>query len=122
MWTRSDNKGQAVAMATTETGDGHVPHVALRGGSDAIDIRGRVAATLAVGTVVAQTPALAAGVYDVSATTDCYLAVAADASGVTMATGYQVYAGNVVPLVVGDQQRIGVIAAAAGTLRYHRVA
>ncbi|EPY01391.1 hypothetical protein [Magnetospirillum fulvum] len=89
---------------------------------DAIDIRGRPAATLAIGTVAAQTPALAAGVYDLSATIDCYLAVAADASGVTMATGYQLYAGNVVPIVVGEQQRIGVIAAAAGALRYHRVA
>lgn len=91
---------------------------------DAVDIAGRAQATLAVSGTAAQTAAaLAQGAYDVWCDgADVYIKVAETANDVTTSTGYVIKAGNVVPVWVPANNKLGAITAgAAATLCYHRV-
>lgn len=89
---------------------------------DAVDISGRAQVSVAISGTATQSAALSAGIYDLWATVDCYVKVAADANGVTTATGYLLRAGNTVPFVVPEQQKIGAITSgAAGSIAFHRV-
>ena len=90
--------------------------------TDAIDLEGRAQATLSISSTLAQTAALAAGVYDVWCDVDVYISVNKDNTGKTTATSYILKAGNVVPVMVRDQRKIGgITAAASGMLSYHRI-
>lgn len=86
-----------------------------------VDLEGRVAATLAVSAVAAQTAVLDEGVYDIWCTVDAYVKVATTANDVTTANGYLIRANNTVPVLVRTGSRIGAIAGGAGTLSYHMV-
>lgn len=89
---------------------------------DFLDLEERAAATLAVSAAAAQTATLDEGIYDIWCTVDVYIRIAPVATGVTVANGYLIRAGNSVPVLVRAGSRIGAIAAGAGTLSYHMVA
>lgn len=97
-----------------------LPRIEL--GAIAVILQGNSAAQLAVSGVAAQTGALGQGLYDLWCdTVDLNVKVNTTANDVTLLTGYKIYTGNVVRVVVGDGDKIGAIAAAAGTLNYHKV-
>lgn len=85
-------------------------------------IKGNSQGTLAISAVAAQTAALHRGVYDVWSDADCWIKVDTTANDVTTSTGYKLFAGNVVPLEIGEGDKIGAIAGAASNLHYHKVA
>lgn len=90
--------------------------------SDAIEIGGRPARTLAVTTSIANTGRLEKGVYDVSCTVDVAIATERDtpSPALTLDTGYTIYANNTIPVRVGEAQAIYAIAGGSGTLKYQR--
>jgi hypothetical protein len=92
--------------------------------SDSVDIRNAAQDSMAITTSAAQSNPLSdGGVYDVSATVDCFVKVAVTANDVTATSGYPLYGGNAVPFMIGAGERIGAITATgSGTLRWHRVA
>lgn len=91
--------------------------------ADFIDIENDAQGQVSTSTVGAQSAALAEGVYDVWATVDSYIKVAASASDVTTTTGYLLRANQTIPLWVSNGNKIGaVLASGTDTLRYHRVA
>ena len=87
----------------------------------AIVLQGNARIDLAVSTAAAQTAVLPSGVYDVWCGIDVYIKVDSTANDVTTANGYLLRANNTVPIVLGDGDRIGAIAGAAGTLSAHKV-
>lgn len=87
----------------------------------AIVLQGNARVDLAVSAAAAQTAALSGGIYDVWCGIDAYIKVDPVANDVTTANGYLLRANNTVPMVVGDGDKIGAIAGAAGTLSVHRV-
>ncbi len=94
-----------------------------------IIIEGSRAATLAVSGTGATTGALPRGTYDVWCDVDVWIRVDDTTLGspdrpqdVTTANGYKIFAGNVIPVEVGDARAIGAIAGGAGTLSYHKTA
>lgn len=92
--------------------------------SDFIDIRNEQQDSFSVSSTGAQSPALSnAGVYDVLCDVDCFIKVGPTANDVTTSTGYPIFAGNVVPVYVNANGKIGAITSgASGTLKYHKVA
>lgn len=85
-------------------------------------LQGRSQSSFAISATAAQSPVLSGGVFDVWADVDCWLKVGPDATtGLTSATGYALFANNVVSIDVRDGDRIGAIAGGAGTLRFHQV-
>jgi len=92
--------------------------------TDALSLSGNAALTLAISSTGVDVNSLAAGKYAVWTTTDCFIKVhATNASDVTAATGFPVYA-SATPLtiIVPDTYALGAITtAAAGTLSYHKV-
>lgn len=87
-----------------------------------IKLRDNSQAQLSVSGTASQTGVFASdGMYDVWADIDVYVKVAPTANDVTTSTGYLIRANNTVPVLVGDGDRIGAIAAGSGTLRYHKV-
>lgn len=97
---------------------------------NSVNIEGYRGASMAITAAATATPILNPGVYDVSATVDVYIRVAGTrnmdatetADQVTIANGYKIAAGNVVPVEVnGPGHQIGAIAVGAGTLYYHQV-
>lgn len=90
--------------------------------TDVIDIAGRAQATLSVSGTAAQTAALAQGVYDVWCSAEVFIKVGETANDVTTSTGYVIRSGNVVPVWVPANNKLGAITAGgAATLCYHRV-
>lgn len=91
--------------------------------NDPADLEGNAQITpISVSSTGAQSAALTEGIYDVWCDVDVYLKVGDTASDVTTSTGYLLVAGNVVPLIVRDQKKIGgILASGTGTLRAHRV-
>lgn len=90
--------------------------------SDAVALSGFSQTTVSLSTSAAQSAALTAGIYDVWCDVDCYIKVAATANDVTTSTGYLLRAGNTIPLIIPDQQKIGgIVSSGTGTLTYHRV-
>lgn len=89
--------------------------------ANAINIEGSPSGNLTVGTSAAQSPVLQAGIYDVYCDVDVFIKVDEVANDVTTATGYKIFAGNVVPVNVGNARCIGAIAGAAGTLKFQKV-
>lgn len=91
-------------------------------GDEAIEIGGRQAATFAVSTSVANSGTLEKGQYDVSCTVDCAIATERQtpSPALTINNGYPLFAGNVIPVRVGEAQAIYAIAGGAGTLKYIR--
>ena len=87
----------------------------------AICLQGSVRTDMATGAAATQSAPLAGGMYDVWVTTDTYIKVGDPANDVTTANGYLVKGGNAVCLMIGDNDRIGAVSAAAGTLSYHKV-
>ena len=89
--------------------------------TDAISISGHAQISMPISTVAAQSAALAGGIYDVWASADCYIKIAPAAGDVTPQNGYLLRAGNTVPVVVPDQEKIGVVlAAGVGTFYLHK--
>lgn len=88
---------------------------------DALRIQGFSKTTLAVSAVAAQTAALERGLFDVWVDADTHIKVGPVADDVTVATGYKLFAGNTITLVIGAGDKIGAIAAGATNLHYHRV-
>ena len=91
--------------------------------SDLIDIAGRAQASFAYTNAAADADDLAEGIYDVWATTDCYIKVhPTDASDVAANTGYILFANQVIPVLIGYQHHLGAIRSATnGTLYYHQI-
>lgn len=90
----------------------------------AVILTGNAQATLAVTATASQTAAFAdGGLFDVWCDeADCWLAVGANPSATVSTTlGYKLYKGNVVTIFVGGADKLGAVAASAGTLRYHKV-
>lgn len=52
---------------------------------------------------------------------DVFIKVDEVANDVTIATGYKIFAGNVVPVKVADGRCIGAIAGGAGTIHFQKV-
>ncbi len=71
-----------------------------------------------------QSDQLPFGGYDVWCDeTDIYIKVATTADDVTTSTGYKVNRGNVVPVLINANYRLGVVTSgASGTVRLHRTA
>lgn len=90
-----------------------------------VNLKGNSQSTLSVSTSGAQTSAMAAsadGIYDIWCDVDVWLKVSqSTASDVTSSTGYYLPAGQKVPVKLDDGDKLGAIASASGTLRYHRV-
>lgn len=77
---------------------------------------------LAYTAAAAQTAGLPEGVYDIWATTDCYVNIGPGADVPTTATGYILLANNVVRVVVRKDHKIGAVRSTAdGTLSGHKV-
>jgi len=76
---------------------------------------------LSVSAVASQTAALAAGIYHVTSTVDCYIKVSTTANDVTTNTGYLLLAYNTVPFRIPDRHKIGAISAVSGTIYIHQV-
>lgn len=94
--------------------------------TDSIALSGNARTTVALSTTAAVSAALAGGVYDVWCDADCYLRVATStlhtSTPVTTAIGYLLRAGNTVPLIIPDQERIGgIVSVGTATLSYHKV-
>lgn len=89
--------------------------------ANAINIEGSPSQNFAVSATAAQSNPLQAGIYDVYCDVDVFIKVDETANDVTTATGYKIFAGNVVPVNVADGRRIGAIAGAAGTLKFQKV-
>src|SRR5262245_23148834 len=91
--------------------------------TDAIDIEGRARITqLSTSTSGAQTAVLAEGIYDVWASADTFIKIAATASDVTTSTGYLLRANNTVSIFIRAGSRIGaILASSTGTLDAHMV-
>lgn len=87
----------------------------------AVVLQGNSRVDLAVSAAAAQTAALPGGVYDVWCGIDAFIKVGPVANDVTTANGYLLRANNTIPVVVGDNDKIGAIAGAAGTLSLHKV-
>ena len=90
---------------------------------DYIDIEGYVQGTVAYTDTAADDDDLPEGLYDVWSDQDCYIKVhATDASDVTTATGYILYANHVITVVVRPASHLGAIRSTTnGTLYYHKV-
>lgn len=116
--TKNHQVDSSSGVVTVQKSTGGAAHV-----SDAISISGFVRGTdLALTTTGAQTDLLAGGIYDVWTTADCFLKIGVTASDVTTTTGYPVWMGNVISLVVPDQERIGaIVASGTAVLSFHRV-
>lgn len=72
-------------------------------------------------TAALETDRVKGSTFDLLATTDCYIAISADPSGVTTISGYPLLAGNVVSFFVPAGFKIGAITSGtAGTLLIHR--
>lgn len=83
---------------------------------------GRSASTLSISATAAQTAPLEAGIYDVWATVETFIAVGRNAStGLTVANGYIVRANTIARVMLSTGDRIGAIAGGAGTLSFHQV-
>lgn len=76
---------------------------------------------LSISTSATQSGALPEGIYHITSTVDCYIKISTTANNVTTSTGYLLLAYNTVPFRVPDQNKVGVIAASAGTLYIHKV-
>lgn len=70
---------------------------------------------------IGQTAALPEGRYHVKSSIDSFIAVAADPSAATTATGYFLLANNVICVHVPRNYKIGCIGASSGTLMIHPV-
>lgn len=88
---------------------------------NAISIEGSPSQSFAVSAAAAQSAPLPGGVYDVYCDVDVFIKVDEVANDVTTATGYKIFAGNVVPVNVGDSRCIGAIAGGAGTIKFQKV-
>lgn len=89
---------------------------------EVLDIKGFSATALSISAVAAQTAALNKGVYEIWADVDCYIKVATTADDVTAADGYKLFAGNSVPILIGQGDKIGAITGGASSeLHYHRI-
>jgi hypothetical protein len=89
---------------------------------DPVYLAGNAQIPLSISASAAQTAALSEGLYDVWTTTDCCVKVATTANDVTTSTGYIIYAGAIITLVVPDQYKIGAItSSASGTFSAHKV-
>lgn len=89
--------------------------------TDAVDIENNAQGQVAYTAAANQSAALPEGIYDVWSDVNCYIKVAPTANDVTIATGYLLLAGNVVPILVRQNSKIGAVGAGAGTLSYHKV-
>ena len=91
--------------------------------SDLIDIAGRAQASFTYSDTAADADDLSEGIYDVWATTDCYIKVhATNAADVAANTGYIVYANTVLPVLIPKEYHLGAIRSATnGTLYYHQI-
>lgn len=89
--------------------------------SNAIFIEGSASINFAVSASAAVSNPLPAGIYDVWCDVDVFIKVDETPNDVTTATGYKIFAGNVVAVNVADSRRIGAIAGAAGTLHFQKV-
>lgn len=90
--------------------------------NDPADLENNSQISLSVSSTGAQTSALPEGIYDVWCDVNVYLKVGTTASDVTTSTGYFLIAGNVVPLLIRDQRKLGgILASGTGTLNAHRV-
>lgn len=90
--------------------------------ADCVHLSGNSQINFATSTSANQSAALAGGIYDVWAAEDTYIKVAVNASDVTVATGYLIPAGKVVPVNVPNGEKIGgILASSTGTLRFHKV-
>lgn len=86
-------------------------------------LQGRSQSNFAISATAAQSPVLSGGVFDVWSDVDCWLKVGPDATtGLTSSTGYVLFANGVISIDVRAGDKIGAIAGAAGTLRFHQVA
>lgn len=88
---------------------------------DAINIEGSPSTSFAVSATAAQSQPLPMGTYDVYSDVDVFIKVDETANDVTIAIGYKIFAGNVVPVHVADGRKIGAIAGGAGTLHFQKV-
>jgi hypothetical protein len=88
--------------------------------SDAVSISGKTQTRLTLSASAAATAALAAGTYQASSDVDCWIRVeplaATGTTGLTSSTGFPLFAGNGVPVLVPEGFFVAGIAASAGTL------
>lgn len=89
----------------------------------AIHITGFSQQTLALNSSGADTSALAAGLYDITCSSDCFIKVhATNAADVTTSTGYPLKANTIITVYIPDQHVLGgVVASGTPNLVYHRV-
>lgn len=88
---------------------------------DAVVIEGSTQGTLALSTTGAETAALREGIYDVWCTADCFIKVGTTASDVTTSNGYVLLAGNVIPVLIREDRKLGgVVGTGTATLSYHK--
>lgn len=88
---------------------------------NAINIEGSPSGNFTVSAAAAQSAPLPGGIYDVYCDVDVFIMVDEIVNTVTTATGYKIFAGNVVPVKVADGRCIGAVAASAGTIRFQKV-
>jgi len=92
--------------------------------TDAVILAGNAQAQLSISGTGVDVNSLTGGKYDVWTTVDCFIKIhATDATGVTITTGYPVYAAATpLRVVIPDTYALGAITSgAAGTLSYMKV-
>ncbi len=91
--------------------------------SDPVDLEGYAQVSpLSISGSAAQTAILPEGRYDIWSDVDCWVKIADTANDVTSTTGYKLFAGNVVTVIVRLNRKIGAITGgSSGTLSAHKV-
>lgn len=101
-----------------------------------IVIDGRSQKTFVLSTTGAMSAPVEQGVYDIWSDVDCWIKVADSldrstgnkavtpnrAQDVTTATGYKLYANNVISVEIDENRQLGAVAGGAGNIFFHRTA
>lgn len=92
--------------------------------SGAVYITGRTQGSLTIGAAAAQTPITTGGIYAMSSTIDCHIAVEADSTAalaVLPTTGFPLFSGGQLDVHVDDNHHLGGIAGGSGTITFFKI-